>query len=122
VSEFRARIGRVRMKNGGADVRLLESKPGLDGGDDWRGAIVRNARTVAEQGTTESPLAGYVLVGVFQDGSASVGYRYDPDTCPIPRSLFPSWLAEIIRRDLITDNSARDVFNEMFEWREGPTE
>lgn len=119
MNDFAARIGRIRMKSGGAEVRLLQSKPGLDGADDWRGAIVRNARSVAEMGTDANPLVGYVLVGVFSDGAASVGYRYDPDTCPIPRMLFPAWIAEWIRRDLIGAVEARDVFNQMFEWREG---
>jgi hypothetical protein len=119
MTDFSARISRVKMKDGGADVRVLRSKPGLDGGDDWRGAIVRNARAVAEMGSDAQPLVGYVLVGVFGDGSASVGYRYDPDACPIPRALFPAWVAEVVRRDLITDVEARDVFHQMFEWREG---
>jgi len=120
VSEFRARIGRIRMKNGGAEVRVLTSKPGPDGADDWRGAIVRNARAVAEMGTNDNPLAGYVLVGIFEDGGTSVGWRYNFEARnAIPRMLLPSWLAEIVRRDLISGNEARGVFNEMFQWVDG---
>ena len=116
--EFAARIGRVRMKSGGADVRILRNKPGLDGKEDWRGAIVKNARAVADMGTDEDALVGYVLVGVFKGGAASVGYRYHPDECPIPRALFPAWIAEVIRRDRISNEEARDVFHEMFEWQD----
>jgi hypothetical protein len=119
-AEFAARISRIRIK-GGADVHVLRSKPGLDGKDDWRGAIVRNARAVAEMGSEKQPLVGYVLVGFFGDGTSSVGYRYDPESCPIPRALIPAWLAEVIRRDLITSVEASNVFHEMFEWRGGPT-
>jgi hypothetical protein len=35
-SEFGARIGRIRMKNGGADVRVLDRQPINLDGDDWR--------------------------------------------------------------------------------------
>lgn len=119
MTEFRARIGRIRMKNGGADVRVLESKRGPDGGDDWRGAIVRNAKSVAEQDTPDSPLVGYILIGMYGDGATSVGFRYDNDRCLIPRSLMPAWVAEIIRRDMVTAPEASDKFNEMFYWQDG---
>ena len=118
MKEFRARIGRVRMKNGGADVRVLH-RSARNGDEDWRGSVLRNARAVADFATDKSPLVAYVLVGVYGDGQSSVGYRYNPETCPIPRSLFPSWLAEVIRQDLITCKETRDVFNEMFEWQDG---
>jgi hypothetical protein len=121
VSEFAARIGRIRMKAGGAEVRVLASKPGPDGKDDWRGALVRNAKTVAEMGTDADPLAGYVLVGIFCNGGVSVGYRYNFDAPnSIPRRLLPSFVAEVIREDLISGEKAGEKFNEMFEWREGP--
>lgn len=120
MTEFAARIGRVRMKAGGADVHVLASKPGPDGKDDWRGAIVRNARAVAEMGTDANPLQGYVLLGIFDDGSVSFGYRYNFEaTAAIPRRLMPSFVAECLREDLLSGERARDVFNEMFEWRDG---
>jgi hypothetical protein len=120
-SEFGARIGRIRMKNGGADVRVLDRQPINLDGDDWRGTIVRAARQIAALGTDDQQLVGYFIAGVFSDGTTSTGFRYDPVKCVIPRALFPAWVAEIIRRDLITETEARDVFNEMFEWQEGPT-
>lgn len=117
MSEFAARIGRVRMKDG-ANVRILQSRRGPDGGDDWRGAIVRNARGVAEMGTDNDPLVGYILMGIFADGSTSFGYRYDGSATPIPLALFPAWIAEIVRREMVTANKARDVFHQMYEWRD----
>ena len=117
MSEFRARIGRIRMKSGGAEVRVLHQNS-ANGDEDWRGSIVKNARSIGEQATVESPLVGYVLVGLYGDGAASVGFRYDLKNCPVPRAVFPERVAEIIRRDMLTAPEARDVFNEMFEWRE----
>ena len=124
MSDFAARIGRIRMKDGGAEVRVLHSRPGPDGGDDWRGAVVRNARAVAEFATEEAPLVGYLLIGFYDDGTNSVGFRYDSNNRnAIPTNLIPAWTAEIIRRHMIVDaeasDKARTVFNEMFEWREG---
>ena len=119
-AEFRTRLRRVRMKAGGADVRVMTSKPGPDGKDDWRGALVRNAKAVAEMGTQADPLAGYVLVGIFRNGGVSVGYRYNSEEPnSIPRRLLPSFVAEVIREDMISGEKAREVFNEMFEWRDG---
>lgn len=124
MTEFAARIGRIRMKNGGADVRVLQSKPGPDGSDDWRGAVVRNARAVAEFATDDAPLVGYLLIGFYDDGTNSVGFRYDSENKnAIPTNLIPAWTAEIIRRHLITAEQAKTdakvIFNEMFEWKDG---
>lgn len=110
MSEFRARIGRIRMKNGGADVRVLDRDPVNPNDEDWRGKIVANARGIAESGE----LAGYLVIGMFADGSYSMGFRYDHERTPIPLSLIPSWTEEIIRRELITKHEARSVFNDMF--------
>lgn len=115
MSEFRARISRVRMKNGGADVRVLNRKS-ANGEEDWRGTIVANARTIAEQATTDAPLVGYVVVGLYADGASSVGFRYDLKRCPVPRTVIPAWIAEIIRRDMITAPEAAEVFDNKFEW------
>lgn len=118
MTEFRARIGRIRMKNGGADVHVLDRRAINPGGEDWRGTIVANARKVAEQSTEAAPLVGYIMVGMYGDGCASVGWRYDWDRCPVPRMVVPTWLAEVLRRDLISEVTATDKFNEMFEWQE----
>lgn len=121
MSEFRARIGRIRMKNGGADVRVLNREPINPEGEDWRGKIITNAKTIAEQGTDKAPLVGYLVIGMFEDGTYSTGYRYDWERCPVPRVLIPAWIAEIIRTDMIVEVETHKVFNEMFEWQDGPT-
>ncbi len=34
--------------------------------------------------------------------------------------LMLAWTnAEIVRRDVVTDSEARDIFHEMFEWKDG---
>lgn len=119
MGEFKARIGRIRMKNGGADVRVFDRKQVNPEGEDWRGGLVTSARKVAEFASDDDPLAGYVVIGLFKSGMSSVGWRYDPDTAGVPRVLLPHWIAEIVRRDLITEREARSVFDEMFAWVEG---
>jgi hypothetical protein len=119
VTDFRARIGRVRMKNGGADLRLLSREPIDPDGENWRGKIIENARGIAEQATSGAPLVGYIVLGLYGDGCSSMSYRYDPERCPVPRMMLPEWIAEIIRRDMIVAPEACGVFNEMFEWRDG---
>jgi hypothetical protein len=71
-------------------------------------------------GTAEDPLVGYVLIGIYDSGQTSTGFRYDPgNRNAIPRSLLPSWTAEVMRRELITSVEAEDRFNTMFQWQDG---
>lgn len=116
MSEFRARIGCIRLKNGGAEVRLLrQDNPHAD----RRGEIMRHTRCVVDASRPEDPLVGQLVIGFFAKGGTSVGVYYDNNTCPIPRALLPAWIEEIMRREMIVDPEARDVFNHMFYWRDG---
>lgn len=118
MSDFAVRLRRVRLKNGPEITVLHRGEPNPDG-EDWRGVMVRHARDIAGRATDEAPLAGFVVLGIFADGTTSLGYRYDVhQRLAIPRALIPAWVAEIIRRDIITNIEARDVFDEMFEWQE----
>lgn len=119
MTEFRARVGRIRMKNGGADVRVLERTIDSGDGEDWRGTVVRNARALGEFATEDAPLVGYILIGFYGNGESSVGFRYDDKLCHIPRSLMPAWVAELIRRDMVTVPEAREVFDSKFECVDG---
>jgi hypothetical protein len=119
VTDFRARIGRIRMKNGGADVRVLDNKMDSANGESWRGKVIENAKAVAAFDQEGSALVGYVLIGIYSDGQTSVGFRYDKDRCPVPRSLMPAWIAELVRRDMIVAPEASDKFNDMFYWQDG---
>jgi hypothetical protein len=114
MTDFRARIGRVRMKSGGADVRVLHTPQPNDGGtENWRGKLIEHAKEVAGY---EGVLDGYVVIGLWEDGCRSLAYRFSPR---IPRDLMPSYVAEMLRRDAITEHEAKETFNSMFEWRDG---
>jgi hypothetical protein len=118
MSDFAARIGRIRMKNGGADVRVLHrSEPNPDN-ESWRGKIIENAKAVASYDEDGSELVGFLVIGIFSDGQTSVGFRYDKKRCPVPLSLMPAWVAELVRRDMVVAPEAENRFNDMFEWRE----
>jgi hypothetical protein len=50
------------------------------------------------------------MLGLFSDGKTSCGFRYDPEQpALIPRALLPSYVAEVIRRDILTAAEAEDV-------------
>ena len=115
MSEFRARIGRVRMKSG-ADVHIIQQD---EPRSNRQGEVIRHAKMVCDTSTPDDELVGHLIVGFFGSGKTTVGIYHDPETCPVPRTLVPSWLAEIARRDLIVDAEATDVFHEMFQWVEG---
>lgn len=121
MADFAARIGRVRMKAGGADVRILpQPNVPFEDEEDYRGALIRNAKAVADMGSDVDPLVGYVLVGIFDSGSTSTGFRYNRESRhSIPSSLLPAWIAEIFRRELITGIEAETRFDTMFQWQDG---
>lgn len=111
MTEFRARIGRVRMKSGGADLHVLHTPmPNNEGEENWRGKMIENAKTIAGY---DGDLDGYVVIGLWRDGARSLAYRFSPR---IPRDLMPSYVAEMLRRDAITEHEARQTFDEMFKW------
>lgn len=106
-----ARIGRIRMKNGGAEVRLIRQETPNPDGENWRGDIVRCARNIAGHSKPGSELVGFVVLGLFADGATSIGWRYDYERAMVPRAVLPAWIAEVIRRDLITHPEAVETFN-----------
>lgn len=114
MNEFRARIGRVRMKNGGADVRVLEGAR-----SDWQGeetpeaTLLRSAREIAAEG----PVAAFVIVTFGPDGRTCFNSRFT-DESPITRSLMPTYVAELVRRYVIVQEEARARFDDMFQWVE----
>jgi hypothetical protein len=102
-----ARIGRVRLKSGGTEVRVLRN-PLPNDGENWRGKVVQHARKVGEYDEPGSVLVGFCVIGLFSDGAASVGLRWDKKRSPIPTALMPQYIAEVIRRDLITAPEAEE--------------
>lgn len=115
---FAARIRRVRMKDG-ADVHVLHTPMVNDLGgnpENWRGKLRTHAATISDQGTEASPLDGYIVIGLFADGGSSVAFRI-PER--LPACLVTGYVAEIMRRDLITDREAERVFDNKFVWVDG---
>lgn len=106
------RIGKVRMKATGFEFRVINGPPEPD--NDMGAVMMRHARNISQM----PGLAGTLVIGIFDGGCSSVGFRWDSERCPIPRALAPSWVAEIVRRDLITDVEAAEVFDSKFEWVE----
>lgn len=106
------RIGKVRMKETGFEFRVI---PGVESPtDDFGATMIRHAREIA---TAES-VAGFIILGVSEDGGYRCGFRWDDARSPMPRTLVPSYVAEVLRRELITDVSAETVFDQKFEWVE----
>lgn len=106
------RIGKVRMKNTGFEFRVIEGVP--DPETDFGARMLDAARYIAQ----DDELVGYVVVGLTENGGYRIGFRWDHDRSPIPRTLFPSYMAEVLRREMIVDVEAAEVFDSKFEWVE----
>lgn len=118
MAEFRARISRVRMKNGGADIRVIRNEAIEADEEDFRGKIVSNAKGIADKATDEAPLVAYVMLGIYGDGAHSFCCRIPHESCPIPMTLMPAFVAEAVRRYTVTSDAAADQFTDMFQWVE----
>lgn len=98
------RIGRVRMKEGGADVKVMR----VGGLGELANLLARHARTIAQSFTPD--LAGYFIIAWDKSGGFNCASRI-PDECAIPLSLFPAWLAEVARRELVTTHQIHQVID-----------
>lgn len=105
-----ARIGRVRLKNGGAEVRVFYPKLAPNG-TAMKGEIVRHARLI---GDTEGDMVGFVMVGFFLDGTHRFGCNVDSERCPIPMTLMPAYVGDIVRRYGVTAAAVREVIDEEY--------
>lgn len=114
MTEFAARIGRVRLK-GGADLHILPTTP-PEAPEGLHAKVVEHAGYMAGHSQPGCELDGYVLIGMFSNGHTSVGYRLPPRMAP---TLATAWICEVVRRELMVENTARNVFDDMFQWVEG---
>jgi hypothetical protein len=101
------------MKNGGADITILDGTPLQDHMLDMRGDLLQVARQIAEDGE----IAAFVCIALRHDGTDISAYRTS-DGCPVPRMLMPSLVAELVRANMIGSPLAEQTFGEMFEWVE----
>jgi hypothetical protein len=114
MSEFRARIGRVKMKEGGADLRIIDGPEHQEGKE---ARILSAARHVADESEPGSTLEGFVIVAFYSDKCRNVIYELDGDH-GLPRELIPAYVTELIRRKIITQAEACDVVNRANGWDE----
>lgn len=106
MTDFAARVSRVRMKQGGAEVRVLAT-PKMAGG--LAPNALRGARIMAED---DQPVVAYMLVGLYADGRVLTSGRCAfPDDSPHTRFGFVGIVTEATREHLITQRTAVDVFN-----------
>lgn len=106
------RIGKVRMKATGFEFRVI---PGVSEPDSDVGVhMMRCARDIG----TSKGLAGHIVIGVTEDGGFRCGFRWDDSRSPVPRTLIPAYVAEILRRELIVGPETEDTFHRNFEWVE----
>lgn len=119
MTDFAARVRCVRMKEG-ATVHVLHTPRNYinesGNAENLIGKVLQHAKIVAGYDEPASRLDGFVVVGFFDDGSSSVGYRIP---ARIPNALLPSYIAELLRRDAVTSRECARVFDDKFEWRDG---
>ena len=106
------KIGKVRMKATGFEFRVIHGPP--EPQDDMGATLMRQARMIADT----DDVAGVLVIGLTKDGGYQAGFRWDDTASPIPRTLMPSYVAEIVRREMITDVEAERVFHDNFQWVE----
>lgn len=111
--DFRARISRVRMKEG-ASVTILPGGRQPDA-ESVHGLLRRYASQISDMDGPGSALDGFIVIGIFSDGMTSVGYDLPTR---IPRALAVPYLSEVMRRDIIMDAEAERVFDDKFQWVE----
>lgn len=109
-----ARIGKVTFKSGGATLRVLHTDRKDGAGENWSGELIKSARATAQFSEPGSELCGWVMIGLYTDGMCSFSYRLDETRSRVPRALLPAYVAELIRRDVIT----KIKFEDMHEWRD----
>jgi len=112
MNEFRARIRRIRMKNGGADVRVIEGfSPPKD--ESVAAALLRASRDMVEDG----PIGAFLTVAFTEGGGVMFNWKYTAE-CGLSRTLMVPYIAELARRYLLTREEASECFSDMFEWVE----
>lgn len=85
-------------------------RPGLnDKPENWNGKIVENAKEIANDA---DEIVGYAIVAVYHTGQYNCATRVDFDRCPIPLTLWPAYVEEVVRKELLTPAAVRGVLDE----------
>lgn len=74
--------------------------------------LLADARDHAE---AQAPLAGFMVL-TWDDGGT---YKFSADVggakCPIPLTLLPAWVEEIVRRELLVTRQIHRILNQDYE-------
>ena len=93
----KTKIGRVKMKAGGADVRVLD-RPQRD---NTASDMIRASTMIAD--FFPDDMAGFVVVAWGSDGSHSMGYHVNTEKSPFGVGAIAAVVGDMIRRHLIED-------------------
>lgn len=91
MTQSHCRISRVFPKSGGVIERLR-----LPERDEEQASLLRNARVVSGEFESKE-MVGHVVIAWNEAGGYSCGYRTQGG---IPKTLLPSWAADVIRRSM----------------------
>jgi hypothetical protein len=58
-------------------------------------------------------MVGFVVIAWDKTGGTNVAADTSAAESPIPRALLPSWIKEIVRRDLVTENEVYRTLREV---------
>ena len=105
------RIGRVTMKAGGAEVRVLRRPVLAENGAE----LIEHARILAGG---DRPI-NFVALSWTDDGAYSMGARLRNESA-IPLTLLPAWVAEAVRRELVTSRQVRQIVDAEYVTPQGP--
>jgi hypothetical protein len=91
------RIARIRPKNGGAEVRILDANPGAR--DDNQHHLQRHAREIGQR-YPAGALAGFAVIGWGFDGAYLMGYAIH-EKSPITETLMAAFVHDALLRERI---------------------
>ena len=99
-----ARIGRIRMKAGGADVHVL---PTVERGEMEASLMAQTSHALADGRI----VVAYALVAMYDDASFYSAARTQFGDMPFNRYAFVGTVTEAVRDDLINYETARGIIN-----------
>lgn len=73
--------------------------------------LAQYAREIAV--SRKDDLAGFVIFVWTKDGGTTTAADISNDDNPIPTAMLPSWLAEIARRDFITEKEIKNFLRDV---------
>lgn len=97
------RVGRIKLKSGGAEVRVLHAAERGELND----KLVEHAGIIAGLFPKDDEMMGFVVVAWGRDGGFSRGTRIHRDS-QVGETMIPSFVADVLRRDTM-ESVARDV-------------